>query len=208
MIDNNDIIVISLDDIIVYESEIQLLCDEYINRLIDPKKIYKTSTFSGLLRFIYKRLIKNIILEDKTKRTNNNHNYVLLDSIFNIYVDLCSEYSQNPTILQFCAEFVGIDNRHLTDVKQGTYRTDGYKVNPDSTRIVKKWFDVCESRLAARTISENSIGSMFVLKSKYSWQEAKQQIEIVNNSATQATPQQIAAKYADIAKPLLSDSND
>ena len=47
---------------------------------------------------------------------------------------------------------------------------------------------------------------MFVLISKYGWQEAKQQIEIVNGSGTQATPEQIAQKYADVAKPRLIDA--
>lgn len=201
-----DCIIFTLDDITVYESDIDRLCDDYINSLIDPEKIYNTSVFSGMLNFIYKRLVKNIISADKAKRNNNYNNYVLLDKLFDIYKDLCSKYMQTPTILQFCTEFVNIDNTHLTDVKQGTYRHDGYKVKPESTQIVKKWFSVCESRLASRTLETNSIGSMFVLKSKYGWQEAKQQIEIVNGSGTQATPEQIAEKYADIAKPRLIDA--
>ena len=159
-----------------------------------------------MLRFIYKRLIKNIISADKAKRNNNFNNYILLDHLFGIYIDLCSKYSQCPTILEFCAEFVNIDNTHLTDVRNGVYRSNDSKVKPENTQIVKKWYHVCESRLASRTVSDNSIGSMFVLKSKYGWQEAKQQIEIVNGSGTQATPEQIAEKYADIAKPQLVDA--
>lgn len=206
MTETDNYIIFTLDDITVYETDIDILCDEYINGLIDPEKIYNTSVFSGMLNFIYKRLVKNIVSADKAKRNNNYNNYVLLDYLFDIYKSLCSKYSQCPTILQFCTEFVDIDNKHLTDVKQGTYRHDGSKVNPDSTRIVKKWFDTCESRLASRTLETNSIGSMFVLKSKYGWQEAKQQIEIVNGSGTQATPEQIAEKYADVAKPRLVDA--
>lgn len=205
MIETDNIILFSLDDITVYESDIDILCSDYINGLIDPEKIYNTSVFAGMLNYIYKRLVKNIIIADKAKRNNNYNNYVLLDYLFDVYKNLCSKYSQTPTILQFSTEFVNIDNRHLTDVKQGTYRHDGSKVNPDSTRIVKKWFDTCESRLASRTLETNSIGSMFILKSKYNWIESKQQIEIINGSSQQATPEQIAQKYKDLEKPVLID---
>ena len=112
---------------------------------------------------------------------------------------------QTPTILQFCTEFVGIDNTHLTDVKNGFYRSNDSRVNPEHTQIVKKWFSVCESRLASRTLETNSIGSMFILKSKYNWIESKQQIEIINGSSQQATPEQIAQKYKDLEKPVLID---
>ena len=205
MIETDNIILFSLDDITVYESDIDILCGDYINGLIDPEKIYNTSVFAGMLNYIYKRLVKNIIIADKAKRNSNTNNYVLLDHMFDIYKTLCSKYMQTPTILQFCTEFVSIDNTHLTDVKNGFYRSNDSRVNPEHTQIVKKWFSVCESRLASRTLETNSIGSMFILKSKYNWIESKQQIEIINGSSQQATPEQIAQKYADIEKPRLID---
>ena len=57
-----DYIAFTLDDITVYESDIDRLCDDYINGLIDPEKIYKTSVFAGMLIIIYYWIISLVFI--------------------------------------------------------------------------------------------------------------------------------------------------
>lgn len=197
---------ITIDGLEVYQSDIDVIADDYINSLPDPSMIYKAPCFKGLLLNIYNLRLKDIIQTDKHNRQSNNNNYSLLDDVFNnIYIPLVYRYCMIPTIQEFCV-FVGIDNANLTDVKNGFYRSNNSKANPENTQTVKKWFSVCESALVSNTAQSNSIGSIFLLKSNYQYRDNVQQIEIVNGSGTQATPEQIAEKYADIAKPRLIDA--
>ena len=159
-------------------------------------------TFKGLLLFLYNRLIKHVILSDKENRKSKYNNYKLLSQIFyNVYVPLCYKYSICPTILEFSC-FVDVESTHLTDLRQGTYRGSGDRVNPETSQIVKKWYNVCESSLASRAISDNSIGSIFVLKSKYQWRETAPEPPQIE-TGMQSTPQQIMEKYQDAEKPEL-----
>ena len=146
--------------------------------------------FSGLLLYIYQHLIKYIIPD------SFYNDYPLLDRIFNeIYLPLCYKFNKNPTIIQFSSELVKISNSNLSDVAKGYYRTDGSRVNPESRQIVKKWYSVCESGLASRAGNDNSIGSMFILKSKYSWNDQpKQTIEVISNSP-EKTIDELAEQY-------------
>lgn len=202
----NENIIINIDGLEVYQSEIDIIVSQYIESLPDPMMIYKAPVFKGLLLSLYNQKIKYIIETDKQNRQNVYNNYSLLDDIFNnIYIPLVYKYCLVPTIQEFCV-FVGISNSNLTDVKNGVYRSNGSKANPESTQTVKKWFEVCESALISKAYTENSIGAIFGLKAAHGWQEAKQQLEIITTGSQQATPEQIAEKYADIEKPRLIDA--
>lgn len=197
---------INIDGLEIYQNDIDVIVSEYLESLPDESMIYKAPVFKGLLLNIYNLKLRDVIQTDKLNRHSNNNNYKLLDDVFNnIYIPLAYRYCMIPTIQEFCV-FVGIDNANLTDVKNGFYRSNGSKANPENTQTVKKWFSVCESALVSNTAQSNSIGSIFLLKSNYQYRDNVQQIEIVNGSATQATPEQIAEKYADIAKPRLIDA--
>lgn len=203
-----DNIIITVDGLEVYQSEIDIIVSQYIESLPDPMMIYKAPVFKGLLLEIYNNKIKYIIATDKQNRQSVYNNYSLLDDIFNnIYIPLVYKYCLVPTIQEFCV-FVGISNSNLTDVKNGVYRSNGSKANPESTQTVKKWFEVCESALISKAYTENSIGAIFGLKAAHGWQEAKQQLEIITTGSQQATPEQIAQKYADLEKPVLIDGEN
>ena len=51
-----------------------------------------------------------------------------------------------------------------------------------------------ESVVKERVVNDNSIGSLFVLKSVYGYSESPQTV-IIDNSAARQTPEQIALKY-------------
>ena len=196
-------VILVKDNIQVYESDIQVLCEEYINSLPDPEMVYKTAVYNGLLDYIYKHLLCNVITADNGL-TNSSYDYQILDNIFySVYVPLCSRYDKTPTVLQFTSMLCHIDNRNISDVKNGVYR-NGRKVNSDSSRTVQKWYQTCESALYNRAIECNSIGAIFGLKSAHGWKEATT-LTIENQQIPHETPEQIAAKYADIERPELPD---
>lgn len=188
-----DNIVLTYNDIEVYQSEIDILCDDYINTLHDPNMIYKSAVFSGLLNYIYQNKLQYII-----PKTYNN-DYVLLDSIFEgIYINLCTRFNIVPNIIQFTV-LCHIDVSLMTELKAGMYK-DGSRVKPETTKTVKKWYSTCESMLLSKATNESSIGSIFALKANYGYQEQPQKLEIVSNG-TQATPEQIAEKYKGVERP-------
>lgn len=204
-----DNIILSTGNIEVYQSEIQQLCDEYISSLPDESMIYKSTVFSGMLSYIYRNKLKYIIYKSKADNNINTfyHDYKLLDDIFNtVYIDLCTRYNIIPTVLQFCV-LCDLPREFITDLKNGIYRTDGYKVKPETTQIVKNWFNTCESMTLSRAANESSIGSIFVSKAVYGYSDAPvQQLEIIDNRQSE-TPQQIAERFRNAEKPsLLTES--
>lgn len=207
---NGNNVIIDYNGIEIYQSDIDILCDQYIATLPDPENIYKSNTFLGLLYYIYRQYLKEIIIQDKKNAgmSDYNNHYDFLDYVFNnIYVPLCMRYNSTPTILAFCC-FVDIDNCILGDIKNGVYRSTGQTVNPATSQTVKRWFKACESALYNRAIDTNSIGSIFALKANHGYQEAAQRLEVVPASAP-ASPEQIAEKYATAEKPkLLNNSSE
>lgn len=203
-----DNVILSTGNTEIYQSEIDVLCDEYISTLPDESMIYKTTVFSGMLNYINRNKLKYIISQCKTDKGINNfyNDYVLLDDIFNnIYIYLCTRYNITPSIIQFCV-LTGISRETISDIKQGKYRADGSRVKPETYHTVKNWYNTCESMLLSKAANESSIGSIFALKANYGYRDNVQQVEVISTQEQQATPEQIAEKYADIAKPRLVDA--
>jgi len=184
------------NDIQIYQSDIDLYCQEYIDNLPDEQLIYKTPTFTGLLEYLYRKVIKNVVIKDYS-----GYNYNLLDNIFyNIYIPLTAKYGFTPSIIQFCT-LVKIDNSNLTDVKNGLRRKDNTTVNKNSQQKVKKWYSTCESALFSRAVDTNSIGSIFALKSVYQYNDS-QTIRIEQDTTpTHESAAEISARYASVSLP-------
>lgn len=195
---------ISYGDYNIYQSDIKQLCDEYINSLDFPEMVYKTPGFSGLLDYIYKNALSDII---NASREGNKYNYNILDCIFyDIYIPLCSRYGLTPTILQFSV-LCKIPNGFLGEIKSGVYNS-GTKVNTEHTRTVKNWYQSCESALFSRAVDANSIGAIFGLKACYQYSDQQVQQVQITTSQTLETPEQIAERHKSAAlpeKPILED---
>lgn len=195
-VNSTDIEIIKHNDISIYSSDIQLLTEEYISTLDNPEMIYKSLVFSGLLEYIYKRLLCNILPDN-----NKPNDYDLLNAVFyEIYIKLCYRYNINPTIIGFSV-FTHIDNTNLSDIKNGVYRTDKSKVNPGTSQLVKRWYSVCESGLVGKVADSSSIGSMFLLKSVYGYSDNQTITIQQNDSLTHETAEQIAARHSDAQLP-------
>lgn len=189
----------------IYQSDIDILIDEYIATLPDETMIYKSSCFNGLLLYIYNNKLKHIIdIVKQNKEINQyNNDYELLNDIFyGIYLPLTYRFNIVPTILSFSC-FVHISNAFLSDIKNGIHK-DGSKVKPETTQTVKKWYQVCESALADKAFNDNGIGAIFGLKANYAWRELapeNPQLDIIQ----QSTPEEISARYSDAKKPELPE---
>ena len=193
-----DNVILTYNNIELYQSEIDVLCDEYISTLHDESMIYKSTVFSGMLNYIYLHKLKYIIPD------TYKHDYTLLDNIFdNVYINLCTRYNICPSIIQFSV-LCHVDNTFLSELRSGTYK-DGSRVNPEATQTAKKWYSVCESMLLSKATNESSIGSIFALKANYGYRDNDQPQLIQIQTGTQATPEQIAEKYKGIEKPVLLD---
>lgn len=203
-----DNIILNTGSIEVYRSEIDILCAEYIQSLPDESMIYKSTVFSGMLNYIYQSKLKYIISKSKDDKGINQYNndYALLDDIFqSVYIYLCTRYDIVPSIIQFCV-LTGISRETISDIKQGKYRSDGTRVKPETCHTVKNWYNTCESMLLSKAANESSIGSIFALKANYGYRDNVQQVEVITQQEQQATPEQIAEKYADMTKPRLIDA--
>lgn len=201
-----DNVIIANNGTEIYQSDIDILCDDYIATLPDPTTIYSKSTsFSGLLLYIYKHCIKQLIYNDKVLRGNTfNNNYALLNDIFReIYIPLCYKYDIEPTIVQFCF-FTDIERSNLTDINNGIYRKDGSRVNPETQRTVKKWFLACEESSLAGAKKHGKIGDIFDLKSNYGYTEAPQKLEIVGAESRQSAAE-IMEKYRNAELPVMPE---
>ena len=199
-------ILLSHSGIDIYESDIMILCDEYISRLPDSNSIYKSAVFAGMLRYIYQHKIKDVIETDRINNSlpMNENNYDLLNDIFNnIYIYLCSLYNIVPSIIQFCV-LVDIDNTTVSDLNKGIYRTNGKTANPARSQTVKKWYAVCESMLLSKAQNESSIGSIFALKANYGYRDNIQQIEVLPTQQTQ-TAEQIKERYKSAQLPVMDE---
>lgn len=190
-----DGIVTQYGDIIIYSDDIAVLCEQYINSLPNPDNIYKSNTFKGLLDYIYRHYLKDIDITSKDKA--NAHNYQLLDKLFfDLYLPLVYKYNNSPSVLGFCT-MCHISAEHISSVANGLYR-DGSRVNSQNSQIVKKWYQVTESSLFDKAVNESSVGSIFLLKSKFSYRETAPLIEVSNVEQVDS-PEQIAARHAHAA---------
>ena len=186
--------VLTYNGIELYQSEIDILCDEYINTLSDPDTINKSMVFNGLLLYIYTNKLRYIIPD------NSNNDYELFNNIFySLYLPLCYKYDKTPTIIQFAC-LVNTSNAYLNELKNGIYR-DGSKVNKNTTETVKKWFDVCEKDLLSKAIETNGIGSIFALKANYKYRDSDVPVLQVTTKQESSTPQELADKYGSVEKP-------
>ena len=190
-----DGIVTQYGDITIYSDDIAVLCEQYINSLPNPDNIYKSNTFKGLLDYIYRHYLKDIDITSKDKA--NAHNYQLLDKLFfDLYLPLVYKYNNSPSVLGFCT-MCHISAEHISSVANGLYR-DGSRVNSQNSQIVKKWYQVTESSLFDKAVNESSVGSIFLLKSKFSYRETAPLIEVSNVEQIDS-PEQIAARHAQAA---------
>ena len=196
----------------VYEHDIKYYADEYINTLNDPESINNNpSLFTGMIKYIYKRLFKPGKKDKVLSNSNSNldlSDIDLLDNIWGIYTELCYKYSKRPTILNFSL-MIGVDNTTIDSWRRGEYRAGDEGASSTRSQTVKKWLKECESSLVDGATERNSVGCIFALKANYGYTETPQRIEITGANApalSQEDIRQIADQARKESIPELLDS--
>ena len=155
-----------MKDLEVYENEIDIYADDYIKSLANEEDIYKVSTFKGMLKHIFKHVFKAKKSEKTLYQLKTNIDTSDIDTIneiWDIYTSLCYKYNHNPSLLGFSL---------LTGINDDTFnswRTGEVRASSGHSAAVKRWKKECELALADRTSEQNSVGSMFLLKSCYGY---------------------------------------
>ena len=174
----------------VYENDIYRLVDQYINTVLqvspedyDTQKEYKAviaDSFVDMIFYIHDRIPKP-----------STENIELLDSIFNIYVRICTKYNVLPT-LEIFSFLVGIERRTFTKWSNGQYRA-----STSHGDTVKKWFDICKNCTVNRLNNQPGTNAnlIFVAKAAYGMAETAPVQVAQQQGIPQQTAQQIADKY-------------
>lgn len=196
----------------IYTSNIQAYADEFLERELEAERkndIYtNNSIFTSMLFYIFDRISKP-----------DNDNIQLLDSIFNIYIRLCTKYDKLPTLEKFCI-LVNINPGTLSDWSNGTNRSsvyydsngeyikdfpawrlnhqnEQYRVESSSahSEAVKKWKNICKNFLVDSLQNSKGVDAnkIFVAKAAYGMVETAP-VPVVNQEQHRIA-EQIAADY-------------
>lgn len=196
----------------IYTSNIQAYADEFMEKELEAERkddIYtNNSIFTSMLFYISDRISKP-----------DNNDIQLLDSIFNIYIRLCTKYDKLPTLEKFSI-LININPGTLSDWSSGVvrnniyydskgeyikdfaawklnHRGEQYRVEPSTahSETVKKWKNICKNFLVDSL--SNSRGTdankIFIAKAAYGMVETAP--IPVQNAEQHRTAEQIAADY-------------
>lgn len=140
----------------VYQHDIYYYADEYIQNELDGDAGSVSDSFPAMILYISDNIPKP-----------DNADIELLDSIFNIYMRLCSKYKVLPTLEMF-SFLVGINRTTFTDWANGEYRS-----STGHGDTAKKWFDTCKSFTVNRLHNKGGTDAnlIFIAKAAYGMAE-------------------------------------
>ena len=188
----------------LYLSDVDYYVDEYINSLPVSDMVFKPKTFTGMLQYVYEKCIKSIPYRAPK---GMKYDYKILDGIFwAVYCPLCARYGSTVSVFGF-ANFVHVSMGNLTDLRNGSYRKDGYSVAPETSQIVKGWYEASQASIISNVLDNNSIGGIFLLKSMYGMTENPQPQQIEREEPHTITMEEVIQRYQldNIAKPVYDD---
>ena len=158
-----------------YAERIKEVEYNYINSLNNPDDISKVAVFNGLISQIYVQVFKpdRRTKEYKDNNYNNLNNSILdyddtelINNLWEIYKYLCSKYNIIPIMLQFCS-MVGISK----DTLYTWLRGDRREASKAHLSLAKNIHDDCEGVILSNVANNNSVGSIFLSKAVYGYNE-------------------------------------
>ena len=171
----------------VYLSRIHEEAALFREALPEDRNLSEPETFTGLISHIRKTVFPC---------GSDTNDIEGLDRAFTEYCEICATAKQSPVIHEFCA-MIGISRDSLTDWRNGRLRAR----NPEYIHTVKNWFTICESALARKTVSANSVGAIFALKAGYDWRETTITIPETAQIERHATPEEIMERHRNAELP-------
>ena len=186
VIDQEQTIEVFENDIAMYLS---MFCE---SNGIDNIKAESQSVWNGALRFIRKNVFANrdvLKSRDNINIYNNNipsnfnaYNYDIVNSICDIYIDLCFVYDKEVSIIGF-SNLTGIDTELIYN--WGNEKT---KLSSMSFNVYKKLNEFREESLSNKLVTgrQNPVGVLGVLNRHYQWNMPGVSRESANKQALTA----------------------
>lgn len=160
------------------KDQIQLFCDS--NGVEDMRKA-PADVWAACCIAIGYYIKRNRIAKDNDKSHNQNNPYIV-DSLIDLYGELCSLYSKPPLIYDFC-KFAGVSYEYVT----GENYIKGNKPGLTSERMEmnKKLKHMQEAGLTRRLADgrQNPTGSIFILKNLHGWRDERS-VEHIQGAAS------------------------
>jgi len=153
----NDNAITTADGVEIYEDDIKMYADEYIRTLLRKEDIEKPNVFTGMIKYINRKI----------KFNKNNNIYTSIDLLNNIwvnYTELVYKYNQKPTIEEF-ALLIGISRETIYSWMRGDTRSEDYSSALGSSRsdTIKKFQDEC--RIGRyKSAAAGNVGGIFLCK--------------------------------------------
>lgn len=167
--DQEDVIDVFESDIALY---LRMFCE---SNEIDNIKSESQSVWNGALRYIRKHVFNNrdvLKSKDNINIYNNNipsnfnaYNYDTVNSVCDIYIDLCFVYDKEVSIIGF-SNLTGIDQELIYN-----WGNEGTKLSSTSYQIYKKLNEFREESLSNKLVTgrQNPVGVLGVLNRHYAW---------------------------------------
>ena len=167
--DQGDVIDVFESDIALY---LRMFCE---TNEIDNIKSESQSVWNGALRYIRKHVFNNrdvLKSKDNINIYNNNipsnfnaYNYDTVNSVCDIYIDLCFVYDKEVSIIGF-SNLTGIDQELIYN-----WGNEGTKLSSTSYQIYKKLNEFREESLSNKLVTgrQNPVGVLGVLNRHYAW---------------------------------------
>lgn len=163
------------NDIEQYKSNIVSAMDIYLSELDNPEQIYNVDTFNGLIDYIYSTVFRpdkrtrqfaiNSRVHNQTSIIDYRDTDTMMD-LWIIYKRICSRYQKTPNITQYCS-MIGVSITTLS----AWLKNSGSLADRAHKEFYQTLKQDTEAALVQKTTANNSIGAIFLLKSKYGYQE-------------------------------------
>ena len=164
---------------------INICITNYINNpsnIIEPKN-------SNSLTLLLKHIRNKYLYKYDGIINNSKHiNIELLDTIWNIYTNICYKFLLNPTILRFSI-FTNINNSTIKD-----WANNRDRANSKYSTSAKKWLNECECSLYDQAVNTNGIGAIFALKANYGYRD-NYVINVTDDTKQEKTVEEIEQDY-------------
>lgn len=145
-----------LGTIEIYENDIQMYADLYVESVEDKSMLYtpNNNLFTGMIKYIKNNIRFNKSICDSIDT---------LDEIWNTYTQLVYKYNQKPTIEEFSL-LIGIHRDTIYSWLNGETRNDySEKLSSSRSDTIKKWQDECRLNRYKGAASGN-VGYIFLCK--------------------------------------------
>lgn len=195
-----------VDGVEVYTTRIQREFDNYLQSMdIDPSdtQAVTPSLFAGACKAVYLAVFAPDTIQKYNANTRlDTSDISAIEAVWQVYTGLCYKYAIRPTMLRFSV---------LTGISQDTFATwnrQEYRGSYPHSEWYKKARAECESAVVDAILQSNSIGGIFIAKSRYGYRETAPVTDTYDQIASRDSPEQIAARHATATlpqKPILEE---